>query len=266
MTKMNKTAKVLVAMLLAGGGVVTGLTHLNALADVDSVAPGTLQHDFYIDVPVSPVQENLPAQWTNIFTVTLPHFPVQEYMVGNISFRMNPDDIVRFNFFRTSSFRVGMTNNGQVSGTIWASGNQGTLVIPGTGDWRFIIQNLSAILPLINIEGQFIVTTHSPISPVESFNHLWEQVLTETLSTDWRQALTETLSTEADLIFPSFFFGERELFDDTTGLSTEILIETQTYTQEWRDLLIEIPIHSQAYTREWRDLLIEIPDYTKLSP
>ena len=143
---------------------------------------------------IDPVQEISPAHWMNTFNINLPTFPAGQFIVGNISVRMHPADMVRFNFLQGNNIRVGMTNNGQLSGARWASDNQGTL-IPGTGDWRFIMQNMTQST-LTGVHGQYVViTAHPLIAPVQPFNRLWEQTLIETLSTE-------------DLIVPSYSIRE----------------------------------------------------------
>ena len=94
--------------------------------------------------------------WTQTHGVTNFTIPAGGHAVGSFNFPLQPWDDVQFNF-PTSAVRVGMTNNGLLSGARWATSGNARLIIPSTGQWRFIIQNTTNI-PM-TITGTYTVNS-----------------------------------------------------------------------------------------------------------
>ena len=81
--------------------------------------------------------------WANNFRVNVSVMPGGS-LVGNYVFPLQVGDTVQFSFSGPQTARVGVTNNGALSGARWASSLTGTVTIPSAGQWRFIIQNQSS--------------------------------------------------------------------------------------------------------------------------
>ena len=114
--------------------------------------------------------EIAPSMWSAPFPVTTQLMSPGQSWILPVSIRLQAGDSVRFHFPANQNVRVGMTNNNSLNGARWAQSNNGTLIIPSTGDWRFIAQNISSSGIPIGITGTMVPTSAVPfVAELEPF-------------------------------------------------------------------------------------------------